>query len=202
MPNIFFDGFKNNPEYALQVLETAARAGAECLVLCDTNGGSLPWEISGIIDQVKQRISAPLGIHNHNDSACAVSNSLIAVQQGCVQVQGTINSYGERCGNADLISIIPNLELKMNKRCLPVGGLKHLTEVAHYIAEVANMPSSNSQPFVGHGAFAHKGGIHVNALLKDALTYEHIDPEQVGNHRRVLVSELSGLSNLLYKARN
>lgn len=197
----FFDGYKNNPEYALQVLETAAQAGAECVILCDTNGGSLPWEVSAIIDQVKQRVDKPLGIHTHNDSACAVSNSLLAVQQGCVQVQGTINSYGERCGNADLTAIIPNLELKMGKKCLPQGRLKRLTEVSHYIAEVANMPSSNSQPFVGHGAFAHKGGIHVNALLKDSLTYEHIDPEEVGNYRRVLVSELSGLSNLLYKAR-
>ncbi len=197
----FFDGYKNNSEYALQVLQAAAQAGAQCLILCDTNGGSMPWEVAAIIDQVKTRINAPLGIHTHNDSACAVSNSLMAVQQGCVQVQGTINGYGERCGNADLITIIPNLELKMNKKCLPGGRLKRLTEVSHYIAEVANMPSSNSQPFVGRGAFAHKGGIHVNALLKDSLTYEHIDPGQVGNHRRVLVSELSGLSNLLYKAR-
>ena len=197
----FFDGYKNNPEYALQVLAAAAEAGASCLILCDTNGGSMPWEIEAIISQVQSRIHAPLGIHTHNDSACAVSNSLLAVQKGCVQVQGTVNSYGERCGNADLTAIIPNLELKLAKRCLPSGKIKHLTEVAHYIAEIANMPSSNNQPFVGHGAFAHKGGIHVNALLKDSLTYEHIDPEEVGNHRRVLISELSGLSNLLYKAK-
>ena len=197
----FFDGYKNNPDYALQVLDAASRAGADCLILCDTNGGTLPWEIEQIIRQVKMNILTRLGIHTHNDSGCAVSNSLIAVQNGCVQVQGTINSYGERCGNADLCAIIPNLELKMTRRCLPAGRLKHITEVAHYIGEIANMPSSNNQPFVGYGPFAHKGGIHVNALLKDSLTYEHIHPEEVGNHRRVLVSELSGLSNLLYKAK-
>lgn len=197
----FFDGYKNNPDYALQVLETAAGAGADCVILCDTNGGCLPWELMDIIPRVKTRIDAPLGIHTHNDAACAVSNSLTAVRYGCVQVQGTVNSYGERCGNADLTSIIPNIELKMGLRCLPEGRLRRLTETAHYIAEVANMPSNNNQPFVGHGAFAHKGGIHVSALLKDSLTYEHIDPEKVGNHRRVLISELSGLSNLLYKAK-
>ncbi len=197
----FFDGYKNNPDYALQVLDVASQAGADCLILCDTNGGTLPWEIGEIIGQVKMKISTPLGIHAHNDTGCAVSNSLIAVQNGCVQVQGTINSYGERCGNADLCAIIPNLELKMAKRCLLTNRLKNLTEVAHYIGEIANMPTSNNQPFVGYGAFAHKGGMHVSALLKDSVTYEHINPEEVGNHRRVLVSELSGISNLLYKAK-
>ena len=197
----FFDGFKANSDYALQVLETAEAAGADWIILCDTNGGSMPWEIAAIVSQVSQSMSSPLGIHAHNDAGCAVSNSLMAVQSGCQQVQGTINGYGERCGNADLCSIIPNLELKMQRACLPSGHLKHLSEVSHYIAEIANMPHHNNQPFVGYGAFAHKGGIHVSALLKDSLTYEHIDPEEVGNHRRVLVSELSGLSNLLYKAR-
>lgn len=197
----FFDGFKANSDYALQVLETAEAAGADWIILCDTNGGSMPWEIAAIVSQVSQSMSSPLGIHAHNDAGCAVSNSLMAVQSGCQQVQGTINGYGERCGNADLCSIIPNLELKMQRACLPSGRLKHLSEVSHYIAEIANMPHHNNQPFVGYGAFAHKGGIHVSALLKDSLTYEHIDPEEVGNHRRVLVSELSGLSNLLYKAR-
>lgn len=197
----FFDGYKNNPDYALQVLDAASQAGAACLILCDTNGGTMPWEIEQIIRQVQDQINTPLGIHTHNDSGCAVANSLVAVQNGCVQVQGTINGYGERCGNADWTSIIPNLELRMNKHCLPPGRLKNLTETAHFIGEVANMPSSNNQPFVGYGAFAHKAGIHVNALLKDSLTYEHINPEEVGNHRRVLVSELSGLSNLLYKAK-
>ncbi|MDD3363534.1 MAG: citramalate synthase [Syntrophomonas sp.] len=197
----FFDGFKNNPDYAMQVLITAASAGADCLVLCDTNGGTLPWELDELIGRVQKEIKTPLGIHAHNDSGCAVSNSLLAVQRGFIQIQGTINNYGERCGNADLCSIIPNIELKMNKRGLPPGRLKRLTEVSHYINEIANMSSPNNQPFVGYGAFAHKGGIHVSALLKDSLTYEHINPEEVGNHRRVLVSELSGISNLLYKAK-
>ncbi len=197
----FFDGFKNNPEYALQVLKTAADAGADWLILCDTNGGSMPWEIESIVQEVRDQVQTPLGIHAHNDSGCALSNSLVAVKQGCRQVQGTINGYGERCGNSDICSVIPNLELKMDLRCLPSGNLKYLSEVSHYISEIANMPHHNNQPFVGHGAFAHKGGIHVSALLKDSQTYEHINPEEVGNHRRVLVSELSGLSNLLYKAK-
>lgn len=197
----FFDGFKHNPDYALQVLAAAQQAGADCLALCDTNGGTLTWELENIIRKVQAEVKIPLGIHAHNDSGCAVSNSLAALNLGFVQVQGTINNLGERCGNADLCSIIPNVELKMNKRCLPSGNLKRLTEVSHYVNEIANMPSPNNQPFVGSGAFAHKGGIHVSALLKDTLTYEHINPEEVGNHRRVLVSELAGISNLLYKAK-
>ncbi len=196
----FFDGFKHNPDYALQVLEAASAAGADWITLCDTNGGTMPWEIAEMIDRVQAAIKTPLGIHTHNDSGCAVSNSLMAVKQGCRQVQGTMNGYGERCGNADLCAILPSLELRMKLRSLPEGRLKKLTEVSHYISEIANMPSPNNQPFVGHGAFAHKGGIHVSALMKDSLTYEHMNPEEVGNHRRVLVSELSGLSNLLYKA--
>jgi len=198
----FFDGFKNNRDYALQVLETAAAAGADWLILCDTNGGSMPWEIEAVVQEVRQQVQTPLGIHAHNDSGSAVSNSLVAVKQGCRQVQGTINGYGERCGNSDICSVIPNLELKMGLKCLPAGNLKYLSEVSHYVGEIANMPHHNNQPFVGHGAFAHKGGIHVSALLKDSMTYEHIHPEEVGNHRRVLVSELSGLSNLLYKAQS
>ncbi|HRY13469.1 MAG TPA: citramalate synthase [Syntrophomonadaceae bacterium] len=197
----FFDGFKHNPDYALQVLGAAAHAGADCLALCDTNGGTLPWELEEIIRKVQTEIRIPLGIHAHNDSGCAVANSLVALNLGFTQVQGTINNLGERCGNADLCSIIPNLELKMNKRCLPAGNLKRLTEVSHYVNEIANLPSPNNQPFVGYGAFAHKGGIHVSALLKDSATYEHINPEDVGNRRRVLVSELAGISNLLYKAK-
>lgn len=197
----FFDGYKNNQDYALQVLKAAANAGADWLILCDTNGGTMPWEIGAIIEEVRRQVKTPLGMHAHNDSGCAVSNSLVAVKNGCTQVQGTINGYGERCGNSDICSIIPNLELKMGLSCLPAGNLKKLSEAAHYVGEIANMPHHNNQPFVGHGAFAHKGGIHVSALLKDSLTYEHINPEEVGNHRRVLVSELSGLSNLLYKAR-
>ncbi|MDD4775129.1 MAG: citramalate synthase [Syntrophomonas sp.] len=197
----FFDGFKHNPDYALQVLAAAAGAGADCLALCDTNGGTLPWELAEIIKVVQTETRVPLGIHAHNDSGCGVANSLAALNMGIVQVQGTINNLGERCGNADLCSIIPNLELKMDKRCLPPGHLKRLTEVSHYVNEIANLPSPNNQPFVGSGAFAHKGGIHVSALLKDSATYEHINPEEVGNHRRVLVSELAGISNLLYKAK-
>lgn len=197
----FFDGYINNPDYALAVLKAAEEAGADWLVLCDTNGGTMPWEVEKIIWEVKKYINTPLGIHAHNDSACAVANSLIAVKAGCRQVQGTMNGLGERCGNADLCAIIPNLELKMGLKCLPEGKVKMLTETAHYVSEIANMPHHNNQPFTGYGAFAHKGGIHVSALLKDPLTYEHINPEDVGNHRRVLVSELSGLSNLLYKAK-
>lgn len=197
----FFDGFKANPDYAIAVCLAAEEAGADWIVLCDTNGGTLPWEIENAIKVVKKNIKIPLGIHAHNDQGCAVANSLAAVRQGATQVQGTMNGYGERCGNADLCAVIPNLELKMNKRCLPPGNLKKLTETSRYISEVANMPHANNQPFVGHGAFAHKGGIHVSALLKNSETYEHINPEAVGNRRRVLVSELSGVSNLLYKAR-
>lgn len=197
----FFDGYKNNADYALQVLAVASEAGADLLALCDTNGGTMTWEIEEIIKRVRQENKTPLGIHAHNDSGLAVSNSLIAVKNGCVQVQGTMNGFGERCGNADLCAIIPNLELKMNKKCLPADNLKKISEVSHYVSEIANMPHYNNQPFVGYGAFAHKGGIHVSALLKDSLTYEHVNPEEVGNHRRVLVSELSGVSNLLYKAK-
>ncbi|MGE5415275.1 MAG: citramalate synthase [Acidobacteriota bacterium] len=197
----FFDGYKANSAYALKVCQVAEEAGADCIVLCDTNGGTLSWEIETIMKAVKKSINAPLGIHAHNDSGCAVSNSLAAVRHGATQVQGTFNGYGERCGNADLCSIIPNLEVKMNKRCLPPGKLKKLTETSRYISEISNMPHANNQPFVGHGAFAHKGGIHVSALLKNSETYEHMDPEAVGNHRRVLVSELAGVSNLLYKAK-
>lgn len=197
----FFDGYKNNPDYALQVLAAAAEAGADWLVLCDTNGGLLPWEMEEIITRVKAEVSSPLGVHLHNDGACGVANSLVAVRMGAGQVQGTMNGYGERCGNADLSAVIPDVELKMGKKCLPPGHLVRLTEVSHYVSEVANMPRHTNQPFVGHGAFAHKGGVHVSALLKDPATYEHINPQTVGNRRRVLVSELSGVSNLAYKAR-
>ena len=197
----YFDGFKNNPEYARQVCQAAEEAGADWVVLCDTNGGSLPWEIEEITSKTRDFLTVPLGIHVHNDGGSAVANTLVAVRSGATQVQGTMNGYGERCGNADLCAIIPNLELKMNRYCLPPGRLKRLTETSRYIAEVANMPHANNQPFVGHGAFAHKGGIHVSALLKNSRTYEHTAPEAVGNQRRVLVSELSGISNLLYKAR-
>jgi 2-isopropylmalate synthase len=197
----FFDGYKDNRDYALQVLERAAQAGAVCLVLCDTNGGTMPWETSLIVEDVRQHFDIPLGIHVHNDSGLAAANTLMAVKAGASHVQGTINGYGERCGNVDLCTVIPSLELKMGYRAVPAGNLRRLTEVSRYISEIANMPHHNDQPYVGHGAFAHKGGIHVSAMLKDTLTYEHVNPEDIGNHRRVLVSELSGLSNLLYKAK-
>ena len=197
----FFDGYKSNRDYALQVLEKAAQAGAVCLVLCDTNGGTMPWETAAIVEDIRRHFDIPLGIHVHNDSGLAVANTLTAVKAGAAHVQGTANGYGERCGNVDLCTVIPNLELKMGLLTVPSGRLKRLTEVSRYISEIANMPHHNNQPYVGHGAFAHKGGIHVSAMLKDTLTYEHVDPEDVGNHRRVLVSELSGLSNLLYKAK-
>jgi len=197
----FFDGFKNNKTYALKCLKAAEEAGADVLCLCDTNGGSLSFEIQDIIEEVKKYTQAPLGIHAHNDSECAVSVSGMAVKCGCTHVQGTINGYGERCGNANLCSIIPILKLKMKIDCISDEGLKGLTELSRRVAEIANLPLSAHQPFVGRSAFAHKGGIHVSAVLKHPGTYEHIKPELVGNERRVTVSELSGISNLIFKAK-
>jgi len=196
----FFDGFKQNPEYAVQTVKAAESAGSDWVALCDTNGGMLPEDITSVVSQVRQVVAAPLGIHVHNDGELAVANTLTAVRAGAVMVQGTINGFGERCGNANLCSVIPNLELKMGCQCLPEGGLKLLTEVSHYVNEIANVSHLSHQPFVGQSAFAHKAGIHVSAVSKNPATYEHIDPELVGNKRRVLVSELSGLSNLKYKA--
>lgn len=195
----FFDGYKNNPEYALKTLRAAAGAGANWIVLCDTNGGSLPWEVADILTLVRNELDCPIGIHAHNDGELAVANSLMAVRAGATQVQGTINGFGERCGNANICSVIANLELKLGKQCLPANKLAHLHEVSHYVSEIANMVSHGNQPFVGHSAFAHKGGIHVSAVMKNPDTYEHVQPETVGNHRRILVSELSGQSNLMYK---
>ncbi|MBC7324704.1 MAG: citramalate synthase, partial [Moorella sp. (in: Bacteria)] len=188
----FFDGYKANPAYALATLKAACEGGAAVCVLCDTNGGSLPWEIAGVIEQIRREISVPLGIHCHNDGELAVANTLAAVRAGAVQVQGTINGYGERCGNANLCSIIPNLTLKCGVETIPRASLARLTELSRYVSELANMHPVAQQPFVGASAFAHKGGLHVSAILKDPRTYEHIDPELVGNRRRVLVSELSG----------
>lgn len=196
----FFDGFKNNPEFAIKCLKVAEEAKADCLVLCDTNGGTLPNQTESIILEVKKHVNTPLGIHAHNDSDCAVANSLVAVINGAVQVQGTMNGFGERCGNANLCSVIPNLQLKMGIRCIDDEKLRKLTEVSRFIYEIANLPPFKRQPFVGESAFAHKGGVHVSAIRKRPETYEHIRPELVGNRQRVLVSDLSGKSNILKKA--
>lgn len=197
----FFDGFKANPEYAIGALLAAQDAGADCLVLCDTNGGTLVHEVEEIVKKVKQRIKAPFGIHAHNDSELAVANSLAAVRLGASQVHGTINGYGERCGNANLCSIIPALKLKMGIDCISDANLARLREVSRTIDEIANMQHRKRQPYVGDSAFAHKAGVHVDAVAKNPLTYEHIVPEQVGNRRRILVSEYSGRSNIIQKAR-
>ena len=196
----FFDGFKHNPEYALAAIRKAQEAGADWLILCDTNGGSLPDEIRDIVSRVTSEFTTPIGIHTHNDCELAVANSLAAVQAGARQVQGTINGIGERCGNANLCSIIPNLQLKLNYRCVSAEQLRSLTAVARYVTEIANFHMPVNQPYVGASAFAHKGGIHVSAIMKHPKTYEHIEPELVGNKHRVLVSELSGQSNLIFKA--
>jgi len=199
----FFDGFKEDPEYAIATLKAAVEAGADCVVLCDTNGGTLPFELVEIIKEVKKKLGKDLkfGIHAHNDSECAVANSLEAVRLGAIQVQGTINGIGERCGNANLCSVIPNLVLKMGYECGVKSVLHKLTQVSRYVFEIANLPHPSKLPFVGRSAFAHKGGVHVSAVLKNPRMYEHINPELVGNVRRVLVSELSGKSNILYKAK-
>ncbi|HAD04366.1 MAG: citramalate synthase [Desulfuromonadales bacterium GWD2_61_12] len=196
----FFDGFKANPDYALKTLAAAQEAQVDCIVLCDTNGGTLPHEIPAILQQVKKVISTPLGIHTHNDGECAVANSLMAVAHGIVQVQGTINGFGERCGNANLCSIIPALRLKMGKECLTDEQLRHLREVSRYVFELANLVPHKHQAYVGNSAFAHKGGVHVSAIQRHPETYEHIRPELVGNVTRVLVSDLSGRANILAKA--
>lgn len=196
----FFDGYKNNQEYALKTIKIAQEAGANCIILCDTNGGTLPFEITPIIQKVQKIITIPLGIHAHNDSETAVANSLMAVQMGLNHVQGTINGIGERCGNANLCSIIPNIKLKLKKECISDEQLKGLVNVSRFVNEIANLKSWGHQPYVGDSAFAHKGGIHVSAIRKNSFTYEHIKPELVGNSQRVLVSEQSGRSNLLYKA--
>jgi 2-isopropylmalate synthase len=198
----FFDGFKANKEYALKTLAVAKKAKADCLILCDTNGGTLTSEMAEIIKEVKKRIKAPIGIHAHNDSELAVANTLAAVELGINHVQGTINGYGERCGNANLCSIIPNLQLKLNKKVLPdKDKLRLLKETSRYVNEIANLSHNTHQPFVGNSAFAHKGGIHVSAIRKSSHTYEHITPELVGNHQRILLSDLSGKSNIIYKAK-
>ncbi|MEO3707107.1 citramalate synthase [Trichormus azollae] len=216
----WFDGYKRNPDYALQTIKAAAIAGAEWLVLCDTNGGTLPHEISQIIKNIllgtgdwelgtgnteKTLTQSPLpqiGIHTHNDSEMAVANALAAVMVGAKMVQGTINGYGERCGNANLCSVIPNLQLKLGYSCIGEHQLNQLTETSRFVSEVVNLAPDEHAPYVGRSAFAHKGGIHVSAVERNPLTYEHIQPEQVGNRRRIVISEQSGLSNILAKARS
>jgi len=197
----FFDAYKANPSYAMETLAAAQEGGADVIVLCDTNGGSMPQEIEEIMVNVAPRLGVLIGIHAHNDCGLALANSLIAVQAGARMVQGTINGYGERCGNVDLISIIGNLQLKMGYQCVKGPKLQQLTELSRYVSEVANVPPLNQRPFVGKSAFAHKGGVHVSAIQKNPAAYEHMEPQQVGNRRRVLVSDLSGKSNIDYKAR-
>ncbi len=195
----FFDGYRANPAYALKTLEAAQQAGAGVLCMCDTNGGSLPMQIGEIVADVRSRFDGVLGIHAHNDSELAVANTLVAVEAGATHVQGCMNGYGERCGNANLCSILANLELKLGHTTVGHDKLKNLTSVARFIAEMANLPLRSDQAFVGPSAFAHKGGIHVSAVMKDAATYEHIRPETVGNRQRVLLSDLSGRGNVTYK---
>jgi 2-isopropylmalate synthase len=196
----FFDGLKRNPDYALRTIQAAAAAGAAWIVLCDTNGGALPDEVAEAVSQVAREVSVPLGIHTHNDGDLAVANSLAAVRRGALQVQGTINGLGERCGNVDLCSVVGNLALKYpDYSVLLPGKLEHLTELSRYVYETANMNFRASQPFVGASAFAHKGGMHVHGVRKNAASYEHIEPSTVGNERRVLISELSGKSNIAEK---
>ena len=197
----FFDGYKNNPQYALKAVKEAESAGADWIILCDTNGGSLPHEVRSIFEEVKKSVSVKMGIHAHNDSEVAVANTLTAVQAGAEQVQGTINGYGERCGNANLVSIIPNLKIKMGINCVTDEQLQSLKDVSAFVDELTNKAHWNQQPFVGKSAFAHKGGVHVSAVRKNSKTYEHVQPEKVGNHQRILVSDLSGKSNILHKAK-
>ena len=196
----FFDGYRGNPDFALSVLAAAEEAGAEALVLCDTNGGSLPDDVGQAVADVRARTTAQLGIHCHNDAGCAVANSLVAVQAGVTQVQGCINGYGERAGNTDLSAAIPNLSLKLHIRTIPADRLERLTPVAHHIAELVNIAPNPQQPYVGNSVFAHKGGLHASAVARSADLYEHVEPDRVGNGTRVVVSEMAGRSTLAMKA--
>jgi 2-isopropylmalate synthase len=198
----FFDGYADNPEYALRTLRTAVQGGADVVVLCDTNGGTMPNSLRAVIGAAKKALpKATLGIHTHNDSEVAVANAIAAVEEGIRHVQGTINGFGERCGNANLVSIIPNLQLKLGYQCLPKVQLAHLKSTSRLMFELLNQPPNKRQAYVGDSAFAHKGGVHVSAVVKNPRTYEHVEPSLVGNRRRVLVSDLSGRSNVLYKAK-
>lgn len=195
----FFDGYLANPAFAFRTLEAAKEAGADVLCLCDTNGGTLPHKLGEIVADVRARFDGVIGIHCHNDAEVAVANTLVAVEAGATHVQGCMNGYGERCGNANMVSILANLELKLGHTTIGPEKLEQLTGVAHYVAELANLPLRSDQAYVGPSAFAHKGGIHVSAVMKDAATYEHVRPEVVGNRQRVLLSDLSGRSNVSYK---
>ncbi len=197
----FFDGYRADPAYALATLRAAFDGGADSISLCDTNGGAMPWQIEEIVNAVRAQFpTEPFGIHTHNDSECAVANSLAAARAGCTLVQGTVNGYGERCGNANLCAIIPDLELKLGFTCLPQGQLTRLTALAHAVAEIANLAPDDHMAYVGRSAFAHKGGIHVAAMRRNETSYQHVDPARVGNASRVVVSELSGRGNVLSKA--
>src|SRR6202522_825320 len=195
----FFDGYFANPDYAMQTLDAAKNAGADVLCLCDTNGGTLPGRLVDALAEVRKRFDGILGIHTHNDSGVAVANTIAAVEAGATHVQGCMNGYGERCGNANLATVIANLELKLGPATIGPEKLASLSSACRFIAEIANLPLRNDQPFVGKSAFAHKGGVHVSAVLKDSSTYEHVKPEMVGNRQRVLLSDLSGRGNVLYK---
>jgi len=197
----FFDGFNSNPEYSMKTITRACEAGADMIVLCDTNGGIMPSQVQKITESVVNEIEIPAGVHFHNDTGVAVANSISAVLAGAVSVQGTVNGYGERCGNCDIMTLIPNLILKMGYHCESEVALQHLTEVSRLVSEIANLAPNERSPYVGNNAFAHKGGIHVSALQKDSRTYEHMDPSIVGNARQVLISELSGKSNIEFKAK-
>ena len=198
----FFDGYLQNKNYALETLRSAVSAGCDAVVLCDTNGGMLTNELAAIVRAVSSECrDVALGIHTHNDGGLAVANTIVAVEAGAGIVQGTINGYGERCGNADLCGIIPNLQLKLGYKCVSESRLKELTEVSMYVSEISNMKPQDNQPFTGRSAFAHKGGVHINAVMKNPASYEHIAPEKVGNHRRILVSELSGKTSIILRAK-
>ncbi len=196
----FFDGYKNNPEYALKTLLAAQDAGADCIIFCDTNGGVLPDDVNQIITEVKRSIEIPLGIHTHNDTQLAVANSLAALEAGCVHVQGTFNGLGERCGNANLGTIVGILSTKLKQKSIPDKNVKKLKEACYFISEVSNSKLADNMAFVGHSAFAHKGGVHIDAMLKNPLAYEHINPEIVGNRRRFITSELAGKMPIIMKA--
>jgi 2-isopropylmalate synthase len=197
----FFDGYRDDPDFAMAVLSAARETGAERLVLCDTNGGTLPVDVGRVVSWVVERSEAPIGIHVHNDAGCAVANSLVAVESGAYQVQGTINGYGERTGNADLVPIAANLAVKMGRRVLPEGAVASLTELAHYVAEVANLTPDSHQPYAGRYAFTHKAGLHTSGIARLAEAYEHVPPETVGNHRGVVASDLGGRATLTMKAK-